>query len=69
MLIKPTLESLMKHVDSKYTLVTLAAKRARQLVDGDEPLVDIETTKVVSIAMEEIDQGKITYEATKSGIK
>ncbi|MBC3536894.1 DNA-directed RNA polymerase subunit omega [Megasphaera hominis] len=69
MLIKPTLESLMKHVDSKYTLVTLAAKRARQLVDGDEPLVDVETTKVVSIAMEEIDQGKITYEATKSGIK
>ncbi|WP_289001197.1 DNA-directed RNA polymerase subunit omega [uncultured Megasphaera sp.] len=69
MLIKPTLESLMKHVDSKYTLVTLAAKRARQLVDGDEPLVDVETTKVVSIAMEEIDQGKITYEAPKSGIK
>lgn len=59
----------MKHVDSKYTLVTLAAKRARQLVDGDEPLVDVETTKVVSIAMEEIDQGKITYEAPKSGIK
>lgn len=26
MLIKPTLESLMKRVDSKYTLVTLAAK-------------------------------------------
>ena len=69
MLIKPTLESLMKHVDSKYTLVTLAAKRARQLVDGDEPLVDVETTKVVSIAMEELDQGKITYEAPKSGIK
>lgn len=69
MLIKPTLESLMKHVDSKYTLVTLAAKRARQLVDGDEPLVDVETTKVASIAMEEIDQGKITYEAPKSGIK
>ena len=69
MLIKPTLESLMKHVDSKYPLVTLAAKRARQLVDGDEPLVDVETTKVVSIAMEEIDQGKITYEAPKSGIK
>lgn len=61
MLIKPTLESLMTKVDSKYTLVTLAAKRARQLTDGDEPLVDVDTTKVVSIAMEEIDQGKITY--------
>ena len=69
MLIKPTLESLMTKVDSKYTLVTLAAKRARQLTDGDEPLVDVDTTQVVSIAMEEIDQGKITYEAPRDGIK
>lgn len=69
MLIKPTLESLMTKVDSKYTLVTLAAKRARQLTDGDEPLVDVDTTKVVSIAMEEIDQGKITYEVPRDGIK
>lgn len=69
MLIKPTLESLMKKVDSKYTLVTLAAKRARELTDGDEPLVDVDTTKVVSVAMEEIDQGKITYEAPQAGIK
>ena len=69
MLIKPTLESLMTKVDSKYTLVTLAAKRARQLTDGDEPLVDVDTTKVVSIAMEEIDQGKITYKAPRDGIK
>lgn len=69
MLIKPTLESLMTKVDSKYTLVTLAAKRARQLTDGDEPLVDVDTTKVVSIAMEEIDQDKITYEAPRDGIK
>lgn len=69
MLIKPTLESLMEKVDSKYTLVTLAAKRARELTDGDEPLVDVETTRVVSIAMEEIDQGKITYEKPQAGIK
>ena len=69
MLIKPTLESLMTKVDSKYTLVTLAAKRARQLTDGDEPLVDVDTTEVVFIAMEEIDQGKITYEAPRDGIK
>lgn len=69
MLIKPTLESLMKKVDSKYTLVTLAAKRARELTDGDEPLVDVETTRVVSISMEEIDQGKITYEKPQGGIK
>lgn len=69
MLIKPTLESLMEKVDSKYTLVTLAAKRARQLTDGDTPLVDVDTNKYVSVAMEEIDAGKITYESPNAGIK
>lgn len=69
MLIKPTLESLMQKVDSKYTLVTLAAKRACQLTDHDEALVNVDTNKVVSIAMEEIDQNKITYEAPRDGIK
>lgn len=56
-------------MDSKYTLVTLAAKRARQLTDGDAPLVDVDTNKYVSVAMEEIDAGKITYESPKAGIK
>ncbi|EFD94075.1 DNA-directed RNA polymerase subunit omega [Megasphaera lornae] len=69
MLIKPSLESLMEKVDSKYTLVTLAAKRARELTDGDQPTVCADTNKVVSIAMEEIDAGKIRYESSKTGIK
>lgn len=69
MLIKPSLESLMEKVDSKYTLVTLAAKRARELTDGDQPTVCADTNKVVSIAMEEIDAGKIRYEFSKTGIK
>lgn len=69
MLIKPSLESLMEKVDSKYTLVTLAAKRARELTDGDQPTVCTDTNKVVSIAMEEIDAGKIRYESSKTGIK
>ena len=69
MLIQPTLESLMKKVDSKYTLVTLAAKRARELTDGDAPFVDVNTNKVVSVAMEEINEGKIKYETPQAGIK
>ena len=69
MLIQPTLESLMKKVDSKYTLVTLAAKRARELTDGDAPFVDVNTNKIVSVAMEEINEGKIKYETPQAGIK
>ena len=35
------------------------AKRARELVDGDEPLIDTDEINPVSIAIEEIDQGLI----------
>ena len=34
-MINPSLDILVKKVDSKYTLVVLAAKRARELMDGD----------------------------------
>ena len=58
----PSIDSLVKKVDNKYTLVTLAAMRARELNDGAAPLVEgAEGKKTVSIALREIDDGKITY--------
>ena len=58
----PSIDSLVKKVDNKYTLVTLAAMRARELNDGGAPLVEgAEGKKTVSIALQEIDDGKITY--------
>ena len=45
---------------SRYTIVIAAAKRARQLVDHAEPLVDgIKVDKPVSVAVNELYQGKI----------
>lgn len=59
----PSIDSLVKDVDTKYTLVTLAALRARELTDGMEPLIpDVEGKKPVTVALEEIYNGKITYE-------
>ena len=55
------LEQLLPYVDSKYTLVSLAAKRARELLDGDPPLVVSRSNKPVTIALEEIANGLITY--------
>lgn len=55
------LERLLPYVDSKYTLVTLAAKRARELVDGHPPLLVSRSNKPVTIALEEIANGLITY--------
>lgn len=58
----PSIDSLVKKFDNKYTLVTLAAMRARELNNGAAPLVEgAEGKKTVSIALQEIDDGKITY--------
>ena len=47
-------------INSRYSIVMATAKRARQIVDGDEPLIDIpEGEKPLSIAGEELNQGKI----------
>ena len=67
---KTFIKGLGKHVDSKYTLVTLAAKRARELTDGDHALVSgLDTDKPVSVALHEIAEDKIGFTRTKDGIK
>ncbi len=40
MMVKPPLKKLESQVDSKYTLVTLALKRARELTDGEPCLAE-----------------------------
>jgi DNA-directed RNA polymerase subunit omega len=61
--IRPPLEELLEQIDSKYALVLAAAKRARQLKEGSLPLVDIDSTNPVTIALEEIATGRIRVEA------
>ena len=72
-LMHPLLESLTSQVDSKFTLVSLAAKRARQinsyfnqLGEGLGTIVPPQVTslsrKPLSISLEEIEAGKIIYE-------
>mgnify|MGYP000853784074 FL=1 len=63
----PSINELTKKVDSRYTLVMLTAKRARQLVDGAKPKIETSSSKPVSIAIEEIAADKITY--TRPDIK
>jgi len=57
--------SLLEKVDSKYTLVVAVAKRARQLVDGQTKLTNVNSNKPVTIAINELYEEKITYERTK----
>lgn len=61
-MVNPSTDALMKKVDSRYGLVVLGAKRARQLLDGAELLATkAHSTKTVTNALEEIAEGEITY--------
>lgn len=46
-------------INSRYSLVIAAAKRARQLVNGAQPLVETDSRKPLSIAIEEMYHGKV----------
>lgn len=46
-------------VNSRYSIVMATAKRARQIIAGDDELVDGKGKKPLSVAVEELNQGKI----------
>ena len=46
-------------VNSRYSIVLATAKRARQIIAGDSPLVDISCQKPLSIAVDELYEGKV----------
>ncbi len=62
MMIKPGITELSKCVDSRYTLVSMAAKRARMI--GEARMQDYEaygTEKPVTVAADEIAAGRVGY--------
>ena len=63
----PSINEIKHKADSRYTLVILAAKRARDLVDGKPPLVDCKVNRPVSIAAREINEDliKVRYPEDK----
>lgn len=46
-------------VQSRYSIVLATAKRARQIIAGDTALVDDEGKKPLSVAVDELHQGKV----------
>ena len=76
-LMEPRIELLAEQVDSKFTLVTLAAKRARQINSyfnrlGEglgtivPPQVNAISRKPLSIALQEVAEGKIVAVRTET---
>ncbi len=63
-MIYPSITELMKHVDSKYTLVIVASRRARQIKNElmENKKTDNKSYSEVTMAMEEISRGETVYE-------
>ena len=55
------IEELLKRCSSVYKLVILSARRAKELSEGAPPLIDKRPSKITSLALEEILQGKVLY--------
>ena len=56
MMLKPSIDSLLDRVNSKYSLVILASKRAHELVAGAQATLDkFDSVKSVGQALEEIE--------------
>lgn len=48
--------------DSNYRYVLVAARRARQLQNGSQPLVTTRSAKACRVAQEELDAGVVSYQ-------
>jgi len=58
-----TVEDCLDNVDSRFELVLTATKRARQIANGAEPMVEEENDKPTVIALREIAEGFVNAES------
>jgi len=61
MMTEPAIGELLEKVDCLYTLTVESSKRARELIGGSLPLIDTKDSNPLTIAIEEINRGLITY--------
>ncbi|MDO4778782.1 MAG: DNA-directed RNA polymerase subunit omega [Tissierellia bacterium] len=61
-MINPSFRELEEISKSRYRIAMMAAKRAKQIIDGDKPMIKGKGVKPVTIAINEIMAGKIERE-------
>jgi DNA-directed RNA polymerase subunit omega len=67
-LLKPSIDDLLKKVDSKYTLVVVAARRARNIQTNYSPEnVKNRARKPVSMALDEILDDQLEFQRNRQG--
>ncbi|KEK25798.1 DNA-directed RNA polymerase subunit omega [Bacillus gaemokensis] len=68
-MLNPSIDSLLTKIDSKYTLVTVAAKRAREMQLADNCVITQPVShKCVGKALEEIDAEVLGYEPSEGKV-
>ena len=60
MIVKPTVGQLLTKAQNRYELVIATARRARQIAAGDEVKTSVREESPVTIAANEIAEGKVT---------
>lgn len=67
MMVKPSVNELLEKAENRYELVIATSKRARQLSMGEKPLTDKKEESMVTLAADEIAEGKV--EIVKDEVK
>jgi DNA-directed RNA polymerase subunit omega len=67
-LIYPSADTIEDKVGSRYSLVVLAAKRAKQIKEGSPVLIETASTNPLTIALEEIAAGKVTIAPASAAV-
>jgi DNA-directed RNA polymerase subunit omega len=57
-----TVEDCLPRVDNRFALVLLGAKRARQLMAGARPILDISRNKPPVLALREVATGRVKFD-------
>ncbi|CAK7000820.1 MAG: DNA-directed RNA polymerase subunit omega [Peptostreptococcus russellii] len=61
-MLKPSLNDIVEKIENRYYLIATVSKRAREIVDGEAPLIEVDPKdKPVVVASEEIIEGKVGY--------
>ncbi len=60
MMVKPSVNELLTKAKNRYELVIATARRARQIANGDEPKTYVKEESPVTLAANEIAEGKVT---------
>ncbi len=60
MMVQPSVTELLTKANNRFELVVMTAKRARQISAGAQPLTDEKEESTVTLAANEIAEGKVT---------